>query len=69
MKRLFLDFVNQTDGKRRRIVIPNPKETLTGEQVSQAMDSMISLGVVPEGFVKDRAAIVETSTNEFFNLI
>jgi len=69
MKRLFLDFVNQTDGKRRRIVIPNPKETLTGEQVSQAMDSMISLGVVPQGFVKDRAAIVETSTNEFFNLI
>jgi len=69
MKRLFLDFVNQTDGKRRRIVIPNPKETLTGEQVSQAMDSMISLGVVPQGYVKDRAAIVETSTNEFFNLI
>lgn len=69
MKRLFLDFVNQTDGKRRRIVIPNPKETLTGEQVSQAMDSMISLGVVPQGFVKDRAAIVETNTNEFFNLI
>ena len=69
MKRLFLDFVNQTDGKRRRIVIPNPKETLTAEQVSQAMDSMISLGVVPEGYVKDRAAIVETSTNEFFNLI
>lgn len=69
MKRLFLDFVNQTDGKRRRIVIPNPKATLTSEQVSQAMDSMMSLGVVPEGYVKDRAAIVETNTNEFFNLL
>jgi len=69
MKRLFLDFVNQTDGSRRRIVIPSPKANLTADQVSQAMDSMISLGVVPQGFVKDRAAIVETSTNEFFNLI
>lgn len=69
MKRLFLDFVNQSDGTRRRIVVPNPKATLTSEQVSQAMDMLISLGAIPQGYVKDRAAIVETNTNEFFNLL
>ncbi|KAF2958121.1 MAG: DUF2922 domain-containing protein [Pseudothermotoga sp.] len=69
MKRLFLDFVNQTEGKRRRITIQSPKENITSEQVSQAMDTLISLGVVPTGYVKDRAAIVETNTNEFFNLL
>lgn len=69
MKRLFLDFVSQTDGKRRRITVPNPKQDLTSEQVSQAMDMLISLGAIPSGYVKDRAAIVETTTNEFFNLL
>lgn len=69
MKRLFLDFVNQTDGKRRRITIQSPKEDLTSQQVSNAMDTLISLGVVPNTYVKDRAAIVETTSNEFFNLL
>ncbi|MCS7175979.1 DUF2922 domain-containing protein [Pseudothermotoga sp.] len=69
MKRLFLDFVNQADGKRRRIVVPNPKTNLTSQQLSQAMDMLISLGAVPTGYVKDRAAIVQTNTNEFFNLL
>ncbi|HOK84702.1 MAG TPA: DUF2922 domain-containing protein [Pseudothermotoga sp.] len=69
MKRLFLDFVNQTEGKRRRITIQSPKEDLTSQQVSDAMDMFISLGVVPTGYVKDRAAIVETTSNEFFNLL
>ncbi|ABV33746.1 DUF2922 domain-containing protein [Pseudothermotoga lettingae] len=69
MKRLFLDFVNQTEGKRRRITIQSPKEDLTSQQVSDAMDMFISLGVVPGTYVKDRAAIVETTSNEFFNLL
>lgn len=69
MKRLFLDFVDQTEGKRRRITIQAPKEDITSEQVSQAMDMFITLGVLPSTYVKDRAAIVETTTNEFFNLL
>lgn len=69
MKRLYLDFVNQAEGKVRRIVVPNPADDLTSEQVSEAMDMLIALGAVPAGYVKDRAAIVETNTNEFFNLI
>ncbi|WP_448531942.1 DUF2922 domain-containing protein [Pseudothermotoga sp.] len=69
MKRLFLDFVSEENGKRRRITVPNPKEDLTSEQLSQAMDMLISLGALPSTFVKDRAAIVETTTNEFFNLL
>ncbi|HBT38790.1 MAG: DUF2922 domain-containing protein [Pseudothermotoga sp.] len=68
MKRLFLDFVNQADGTRRRITVPNPSDSLTSEQVAQAMDMLISLGAIPSGYVKDRAAIVETTTNEFFDL-
>lgn len=69
MKRLFLDFVDQVEGKRRRITIQSPKEDLTSQQVSDAMDTLISLGVVPSTYTKDRAAIVETTTNEFFNLL
>jgi hypothetical protein len=69
MKRLFLDFVSEENDKRRRITVPNPKEDLTSEQLSQAMDMLISLGALPSTFVKDRAAIVETTTNEFFNLL
>ncbi|WP_028844010.1 DUF2922 domain-containing protein [Pseudothermotoga elfii] len=69
MKRLFLDFVDQVEGKRRRITIQSPKEDLTSQQVSDAMDTFISLGVVPSTYVKDRAAIVETTSNEFFNLL
>lgn len=69
MKRLFLDFVNQMEGKRRRITIQSPKEDLTSQQVSDAMDMLITLGVVPSTYVKDRAAIVETTSNEFFNLL
>ncbi|WP_041082042.1 DUF2922 domain-containing protein [Thermotoga profunda] len=69
MKRLFLDFVNQQEGKRRRITIQSPKEDLTSQQVSQAMDALITLGAIPTGYVKDRAAIVETNSNEFFNLL
>ncbi|HEY8540736.1 MAG TPA: DUF2922 domain-containing protein [Pseudothermotoga sp.] len=69
MKRLFLDFVNQTDGKRRRITIQSPKEDLTSQQVSDAMDMLITLGAIPNTYSKDRAAIVETTSNEFFNLL
>ncbi|AEH51558.1 DUF2922 domain-containing protein [Pseudothermotoga thermarum] len=69
MKRLLLDFVNTLDGKRRRIVIPEPKEGLTAEYVSQVMDRLIEQKALPEGYVKDRAAIVETTTDEFFNLL
>ncbi len=69
MKRLFLDFVDQTEGKRRRITIQAPKENITSQEVSQAMDMFITLGVVPNTYAKDRAAIVETTTNEFFNLL
>ncbi len=69
MKRLFLDFVDQVEGKRRRITIQSPKEDLTSQQVSEAMDMLISLGALPNTYVKDRAAIVETNSNEFFNLL
>ncbi|WP_235280358.1 DUF2922 family protein [Thermotoga sp. Mc24] len=47
MKRLFLDFVNQVGGKRRRITIQSTKEDPTSRQVSNAMDVFISLEVVP----------------------
>ncbi len=69
MKRLLLDFVNTADGKRRRIVVPEPKDDLTAEFVGQVMDSLIQQKALPSGFVKDRAAIVETNTDEFFNLL
>ncbi len=69
MKRLLLDFVNTADGKRKRIVVPEPKEDLTAEFVGQLMDQLIQHKALPDGYVKDRAAIIETNTNEFFNLL
>ncbi|RKX42445.1 MAG: DUF2922 domain-containing protein [Thermotogae bacterium] len=69
MKRLYLEFVNQADGKRRRVVLNEPSEDLDATSVEAAMDQLIALHVVSSNYVKDRAAIVETNTNEFFDLI
>ena len=50
-------------------MLNEPSENLDAISVETAMDQLIALHVVPSGYVKDRAAIVETNTNEFFDLI
>jgi len=69
MKRLFMDFVNPETGDRRRITLNSPKENLTAEEVQNVMEDLIAYKVIPLSFQIDRAAIVETNTNEFFDLI
>ncbi|ACM22197.1 DUF2922 domain-containing protein [Thermotoga neapolitana] len=68
MKRLYLDFYNETENKRRRIIVNDPVEGLTAEQVQSAMQTLLDSKVL-EGYAIDRAVVVETSSNEFFDLI
>jgi len=68
VKRLFMDFVNPA-GERRRITLNSPKENLTAETVQNVMEDLITYKVISSDFQIDRAAIVETNTNEFFDLI
>ncbi|KHC90348.1 hypothetical protein Mc24_08309 [Thermotoga sp. Mc24] len=68
MKRLYMDFYNEAEGKRRRIVVNSPADGLTADQVQEAMQTLLDSKVL-EGYVIDRAVIVETNSNEFFDLI
>ena len=69
MKRLFMDFVDPATGDRRRIILNSPKDGITSEEVQNVMENLIVYKVIPSSFQVDRAAIVETNTNEFFDLI
>ncbi|PLV56761.1 DUF2922 domain-containing protein [Thermotoga sp. SG1] len=68
MKRLYLDFYNETENRRKRIIVNDPVEGLTAEQVQSAMQTLLDSKVL-EGYAIDRAVIVETNSNEFFDLI
>ncbi|PLV59340.1 DUF2922 domain-containing protein [Thermotoga sp. KOL6] len=68
MKRLYLDFYNEAEGKRRRITVADPIDGLTADQVQSAMQSLLDAKVL-EGYAIDRAVVVETNSNEFFDLI
>ncbi|ABQ46321.1 MULTISPECIES: DUF2922 domain-containing protein [Thermotoga] len=68
MKRLYMDFYNEAEGKRRRIIVNSPADGLTADQVQAAMQTLLDSKVL-EGYTIDRAVIVETNSNEFFDLI
>ncbi|AAD35720.1 hypothetical protein THMA_0652 [Thermotoga maritima MSB8] len=68
MKRLYMDFYNEAEGKRRRIIVNSPADGLTADQVQTAMQTLLDSKVL-EGYAIDRAVIVETNSNEFFDLI
>ena len=66
-KRLALTF-RTPEGKSRTLYIPDPKDDLDSREVHSLMDSMIGV-IVPSDYQKDRAVVIDTEMNEFFDLI
>ncbi|MBM7560239.1 DUF2922 domain-containing protein [Marinitoga litoralis] len=67
-KKLRMTFVNTVDGKRKTIYLNDPRVDLTSTEVQSAMDSFVGV-LVPAGYEKDNATIVDTTSNELFDLI
>ncbi|KAF2955568.1 DUF2922 domain-containing protein [Marinitoga sp. 38H-ov] len=67
-KKLRMTFVNTVDGKRKTIYLNDPRVGLTSTEVQSAMDSFVGV-LVPVGYEKDNATIVDTTSNELFDLI
>lgn len=56
-------------GRVKGINLKAPKEGLSAAAVEAAMNTLITLKVIPVGHDVDYAAIVDTQKNELFNLI
>ena len=67
MKRLNLSF-RTSDGRTRTLSIPDPKDGVQASEVQDLMNSMIG-SFVPSDWQVDRAAVVDTTTSELFDLI
>ncbi|MCD6450474.1 MAG: DUF2922 domain-containing protein [Thermotogaceae bacterium] len=67
MKRLALTF-RTPEGNSRTLYIPDPVDTLDATMVHSLMDAMIGT-IVPADYQKDRAAVIDTQTQVFFDLI
>ncbi|SHF22833.1 Protein of unknown function [Marinitoga hydrogenitolerans DSM 16785] len=67
-RKLRMSFVNTVDGKRKTIYLNDPRTDLTETEVQNAMDTFVGV-FIPTGYEKDNAAIVDTTTNELFDLI
>ena len=69
MKRLVMTFYSEVENRRRRITLNEPKDDLTPDQIMNAMQTLVDAKVLDPSYVIERATIVETNTNEFFDLV
>lgn len=69
MKRLVMTFYSEVENRRRRITLNEPKDDLTPDQIMNAMQALVDAKVLDPSYVIERATIVETNTNEFFDLV
>jgi len=69
VKRLVMTFYSEVENRRRRITLNEPKDDLTSDQVMNAMQALVDAKVLDPSYVIERATIVETNTNEFFDLV
>ena len=67
MKRLSISF-RTSAGNSRTFNFRNPKDSLTAAEAQDLGNSMIGV-VVPSDWQLDRAAVIDTNTNELFDLI
>ena len=67
MKRLVISF-RTSDNRTRTFTYRDPKDGVTADQVQDLGNAMIGT-VVPSDWQLDRAAIINTETNELFDLI
>ncbi|PNS00097.1 hypothetical protein X927_03565 [Petrotoga mexicana DSM 14811] len=68
MRRLRMKFYDSSEGKSKTLSIDGVLETLTQAEIEPVMQSLIGV-LVPTTAQVDEAQIVETTTNEVFNLI
>ncbi len=68
MRRLRMKFYDPTLGKSKTISVDGVLDTLTQEEIEPIMQSLVGV-LVPATAQVDEAQIVETTTNEVFNLI
>ena len=67
MKRLSISFRTSTGGSRT-YYFRDPSDSITAE-VAQALGNSMIGCVVPADWQLDRAAVIDTTTNELFDLI
>ncbi|RAO98992.1 hypothetical protein PW5551_06415 [Petrotoga sp. 9PW.55.5.1] len=68
MRRLSMKFYDPNEQKSKTLSVDGVLETLTQAEVEPVMQSMIGV-LVPATAQVDEASIIETTTNEIFNLI
>ncbi|PNR91803.1 hypothetical protein HWHPT5561_06495 [Petrotoga sp. HWH.PT.55.6.1] len=68
MRRLRMKFYDSAEGKSKTLSVDGVLETLTQAEIEPVMQSLIGV-LVPTTAQVDEAEIVETTTNEVFNLI
>ncbi len=68
MLTLNIRWYNDTENKSRSLIIREPKPELTAAEVEAAMDSIAALKLVLPGFVTDRAAYVDRTSELLFSV-
>lgn len=66
-KRLMMSFVT-SDGRSRSFQLQDPVDDIQAADVQNVMNAMKGV-IVPSDWTVDRAAVVDTNTNELFNLV
>ena len=67
MKRLVMSF-RTSEGRSRSIYLNDPVDNINATDVQNLMNAMLGV-IVPSDWQVDRAAVVDTQTNELFDLI
>ena len=66
-KRLIMSFVT-SDGRSKSFRLQDPVENISATDVQNVMNAMKGV-IVPSDWTVDRAAVIDTNTNELFNLV
>ncbi|MCD6462078.1 MAG: DUF2922 domain-containing protein [Thermotogae bacterium] len=69
MKTLQMIWRDATTGRSRRVILRDPKDDLTSEQVQNVMSQLKEKHMVPDSYDVDQASVIDRTTNELFNLI
>ena len=67
MKRLALSF-RTSDGRTRTYYLNDPVDNIDSNAVQSLMNNWLGV-IVPSDWQVDRAAVIDTTTNELFDLI
>ena len=66
-KRLIMSFIT-SDEKTRSFYLQDPVDNIQSTDVQNLMNAMKGV-IVPSDWQVDRAAVIDTNTNELFNLV